>query len=258
MKFNEFLHEALLKTDFLTPIDKDKLIQLIKENCKNTNYDEPILRGMHDKGDYLQVDATKIKRTSKSGSNVHTICLDYHFKKLGYPLRSESLICATYDLKRMTRGYGTVYVILPYDNVDIGVVNNADIFNAEHERLGLEIAQLMEGVADLLKMKSSDIRIDDLSKLKAIIDDTDLTITDNRYDGLWDNAKRLVDDLGRDKLSDKDAVYKYILELYNPRNFMFNKVKPNKIDDYTDTELWFTGNALAIKESLWDELKKDL
>lgn len=258
MKFNEFLHEALLKTDFLKKIDKDKAIELINKHCKSTDYNYALVRGMHDKGDYLDIDAAKIKRDSHSGNNLHTIAFDYNFKKDGYPLRSSSLICATSDLSQMAKGYGTLYKIIPYDDVKLAISDDADIFNAVNNDIKMEVADMMGGVSDTLKLKNSYVRINSLEHLKDIIDNTDLTLTDRQYDDLWAYALKIVDYIDRDKLSNKDHVYKSILELYNPKHYDFNLIKINEIDKFKKREVWFSGKCIAVKMSVWDELEKDL
>lgn len=258
MKYSEFINEVLMKLDFFTKIDKDDAISKIKEYCNSFDYDQALLRGMHDKGDFLEIDSSKIKRNSLSGSNMHTVGFDYYLNKKGLPQRSNSLICATHDLVNMAKGYGTLYVILPFDDVTLGVSDDSDIFNAVNNEYGGEVASIMGGVNEVLKLKSSNDRINDIEHLKKIINDTDLTLTANQYDDLWSDAQKIVDMIGLENLSNKKKVFDTIIGLYDLNKYDFNFIKPKRLNEFKKREVWFSGKCIAIKKSEWEELKKDL
>lgn len=92
----------------------------------------------------METDPTKVERKSANTYNHYTLLLDNLPSWRWYPKRSRSLICST-SQSRATK-YGTVYLVLPFNEAKIGVCSKDDIwrgFNLD-TNLGVFVEDLKE------------------------------------------------------------------------------------------------------------------
>lgn len=128
-------------------MDFDDIINIINTKCKDAMWmihsNSPLFRG--DKSLinysgfpwYSVIDPSKTERSSAHTTNHYTVILDNTPSMQGFPKRSKSLICTTWESKaRDFSGSGDPFIIIPFDNVDIGVVNSGDMWDIEIELFG--------------------------------------------------------------------------------------------------------------------------
>ena len=128
MKFKHYLNEGRSVS-----IDKEAAIGYIKTNCKK-NYNffmkkkDWIFRGVDSiSSEYIIIDTNKGRpRVSANTQNYFTLLMDNLPSWKKYPKRSHSIICAT-DQEN-AKSYGTLYVVIPYDNTNIGIAPDGDIW----------------------------------------------------------------------------------------------------------------------------------
>ncbi len=293
MKYKDFIRESKEETDqtkesHKTVLTKEKAIELIKSKCDINNY---LYRGYKSGGDYLMFDGSKGNRVSRDSSNHHNIILDHLFQQdyNEFALRSKSTICTT------DRGYasnfGDVYRIFPFIENDISIMGGSDMFiknielgNASYivngwnrifENLGVDNKSFSTFISDLTKYW-------DKASVKFIkyLDDH---FGDTDYD-VSDVIKLAKDKVGREYFNSHQTflnkgnfphnvcyllytIFMYadgnlkhqIEKAYDPYVLGMDTIKVNEISKIKgDQEVWFSGKCVAIKESLWREIEKDL
>lgn len=246
MNFSQFLNENI-KNYIDSLHDEYKLIELIKNNCKNYDFNQPIWRGMKDVGRYAIIEGQKGGRVSVNTNNYYTKIIDYNLKKQSgsYPLRSKSIICST-DYSTAL-GFGdTVYLIIPFDNVIIGQCEFDDLWHSEitingHKMKVHKWNQFWDKHNLSDKINSSDDLadqiIDIINKPNKDEDETDLA-------DIFDNKPGIVKDSLR---------LAYSLKSFN---FTFGSTKTLNMGK--DNELWIGGKCIAVKYTYLDSIKKAL
>jgi len=244
-------------------IKKNKTIDLIKENCKQAlnkyKKDIIIFRGIKSNDNFLFVDPKSSKpRRSAHTKNYYTLINDNSSYWKQYPKRSESLICTTSS--NTTEGYGTSYIVLPYDNAKIGVCSKSDywfsfpnlfkladgyydmsLFNNELERLfqQVDIELSDKSYKDLQHSFSLfDITFDhDVDSIDSLINEDSYNILKG-YDKVWD-------------------LMKHFNTLLAPEPNKFDLYKINNLDGDVDKEVWTDSKAVLINinnKDILDEL----
>ena len=131
MKFSEFLIEENLGRRKI--ISREEAKETIRNNCmdmakKYVNEKQGIFRGTWIKNDFLLGDSNNKIRKSANTENYYTLLIDNSPKWIKYPKRSESFICSSTE--NNASGYGTVYLVLPFDNTKIAICPENDFWNS--------------------------------------------------------------------------------------------------------------------------------
>lgn len=164
------LHEA-----YRTPIKSlDDLKALLNKHCGDAlkTFSTPIVRGMRDGGDFLILRGEDGHRESRNTSNYYTRILDHVLGEDGFPLRSKSIICASWPNQDHAALYGPLHMLFPMNDVPIGVCQGPDIFttkitlggkelyihefNDEFEREGVDSSSFDRIVSDLEHLKDTE------------------------------------------------------------------------------------------------------
>lgn len=297
MKFIDFLNEKKNETDITkeshkTVLTKEKAIELIKSKCDVKNY---LYRGYKSGGDYLMFDGSKGSRVSPDSSNHHNIILDHIISNEynEFSLRSKSTICTT-D-KGYADNYGEVYRVFPFKDIDVSVMGDSDIFdkrveigNASYsingwnnifDNMNLDnksYNSFINGFKKYWDNMSSEFidNLDEYFKLIKKTDDYDLqdvikVAEEEIHDEFYGNQSILINS---DNFDNDIGYLLYTIFMYQTDNI--NRIIENAYDPYElnmevinvsdiskikgSQEVWFSGKCVAIKESLWDEIKKDL
>ena len=131
MKLQELLVTRI--SEDVTPIaDLDKAISLIKDKCSDCirllKARKFIYRGWGGKVDVDTINLVDpITRKSIDTSNFYTLIFDNHPEMTEFPKRSKSLIASNNHIS--AGGYGWPTILIPFNGVKIGIVNNPDIWD---------------------------------------------------------------------------------------------------------------------------------
>lgn len=260
MKFIDFLNEAIGNTKFIKSISDDEIINLIKTKCKNANLKNPLLRGMHDVGDYLEMNGKDVNRTALHGNNLHTICFNHNFEGTKFAPRSKSIICASGNSTSFVKTYGTPYVVIPFDDVDLSVcMDSVDIFFASNTVLNTDVVQISNLLTDNLLRTYAKKTYNSIDDIKKDILKIDLDKIGTEYHRN-SKFKSIVDFIGIENIKTKnvDAIMEKILELYDPKNYEFKVIKNSDTKLKGKCEVWFSGMCVAIKKTKWNEILNQL
>lgn len=242
MDFKQYLTERTKKS-----ISEDEVIEIIKSNCKNININWPLYRGMTIGPAYQIIDTSNSYRISANTTNHYTIMIDRVLNKLdpSYPKRSKSLICST------NRGYadlyaedhmddnGALYVIVPFDDVVLGVCPTKDIWE----------------IKTLLGNKYRTIHdINSMMFFARVPDDSYEDILDFLISDKWDrNRNHELDECFPLGITKEDADKK-LMSMYSNDNLKFSFIKSNEISSYKNNEVWFSGKCIAILARKWKNI----
>ena len=142
-------------------LDEREFDQIRKDNCKNwTKAKTSLYRGQIDLCPYVYTDPRGLKRSSIEKISAHVDAIDNLPSWSKYPTYSESVIGSS-ELHFYLSGYGKIYEIIPFDNIDIAVCSKEDIW----ESLG------GHGDEDPIRMTQKlldDLGIDKIEDLKKV------------------------------------------------------------------------------------------
>lgn len=230
MKFIQFLNEKYKES-----LTEEEVKKIINEKCKNFDPETPIWRGMSNSGDFVKVTGEKGFRKSANTTNHYTVLID-HFSDNDAPLRSKSIICSTE--KSYAKNFGnTVYVIVPYDDTIIGVVNNPDMW-------GLEVSfnSGYRGEIDELNV---------LYQKKGIKDISYETIKNGIIDLIKKEDEEIIEIFG----DDVSKIDRELHDAYHPESLHFDYMNTKQYSKYyNNSELWISGPCIAIKENKFKNL----
>lgn len=109
-------------------LTEEEFNQILKTSCKNwTKAKTSLYRGQVDLGPYVYTDPSGTYRKSIEDINTHIELMDNLDSWKGYPKYSSSIIGST---SKGVSGYGKVYEIVPFDNINIGVCPGKDIWES--------------------------------------------------------------------------------------------------------------------------------
>jgi len=239
MRLKQFLNEGRS-----VGIDEDTAKNEIKKNCWN-NYKfflkkrEWIFRGIKHKSDvYLKIDSnTGTPRVSSNAwYNYYTLLMDNLPSWSKYPLRSRSIICSTEE--DSAESYGTLYVVIPYDNTNVGIAPDGDIWysfkmgilNDFNEFLGRAFIShgLKVNKNSYKDLKRALIKVNKLGKMDG-----------DRYN-----------------IFDKDRdVIKQIDRIMSPEYNGFKRGIKNMSDN---NEIWIQGKSILVNEEIFWGMMEDI
>jgi len=139
MKIEELILERerpIRNQKYRFPLEEVKAWKMIARYCKDAvpDLNTPIVRGMRGSSAEHKVQmfhGAAGERESANTSNYYTVILDHVLSPLGFPKRSASIICANWKNRGHASGYGTMYAIIPFDGVKIGVCPYHDMWETE-------------------------------------------------------------------------------------------------------------------------------
>lgn len=249
MKFLEFLNEHTYKLEGFDNIEEAK--NIFYEKCGDMNINDPLWRGMRGTTRCYILSGEHGNRKSINTTNYYTYIIDHFIKKEGngYPLRSNSIICATNPMRNNLGVYGPkTYAIFPYNNVKIGLLPTHDIWrlssDEENKYRMLRLNNMYEeyGISD----KSYE---EFLSSLKEYINNYKEHEEDSMLDHIGND---LIDIFGTDanKVEDK------LEELYGIDNLKIKFITNKDLKDIKNDkrELWISGKCLAIEKTIYEKM----
>lgn len=234
MSFKNFLTES--KKSHYNDISQEEMIALTNKNVSDSSKFD-IYRGSYywDNNKSYIIDTSKTTRKSANTYNYYTIVIDKILGEKGYPLRSKSIICS--NNKEVSSNFGTLKVIIPFDDALIGIVPEEDIWYvnlSEVDRVTFEDFANCLGSYDI-SVNSYDEIVNGIIKIINDYDEflkseckTDFKKLFNNIDGNYDAVdKRLREVFDLDKMGFKFATGK----TYRKQS--------------TKNEIWISGKSIA-------------
>lgn len=238
MKYKDFKFVLLNENSDATRLTKLSFMNAIKtynEKCIHVN--QMIYRGSN--GNYTNysiLTGNVGTRRSVETSNYYTMIFDelIEEKNKNYPLRSKSIICST--SKEYSSDFGDVYVIIPFKDVVVGVVNSMDIWDSTIKSLSIKE---WNDIYD--KHNISDDSIDKMAKDILDIDDHSFN---EKFGGV--SLSQLYN-------KEKD-IAEQIKSQYSLDKLGFEFVKNEDINDIGNrSEVWIGDQCLCIKEDEYEQ-----
>lgn len=242
MKLTDIIVERkrpLKSSSYRYSVEEEKAWKMILKHCKDSipHMDTPIVRGMRGNSAeniFMIINGAAGERKSRNTKNFYTVILDHVLTPLGFPKRSASIICGNWKNRSHANGYGTLYAIIPFDGVKIGVCPGEDMFDTEI-KLGNKTHNISRWNEEFDKLDISDD--DTYSDMVGMLEMKAETAEDEGWedsDQYW--LKAFLDQNGD----------KVIKEAYT-KPFTLTTTKESAYDDGAEHELWIGGKCIAIE-----------
>jgi len=235
MRYSQYL----LQEDRSKVLSYNDCVDLLDKNCKSAikEYfnDNIIYRGIKNIKPYLYIDPKKYSRSSANTTNYYTLINDNspYWKK--YPKRSQSIICATAEM--LSKEYGSLYIVLPYDGAKIGVCPDTDYWYS-------------------FDVNSNIYSMDYFNDtLENIFDSINIPLHDDSYKNIVKSFEAF-DKQYKNDISSNDDLMKSLLKDYkgNLLDQLQKLLSPNK----NDFELKKIGDDLPYNKEVWTDGKSIL
>lgn len=252
-KFLKYINEGY-GSSRVTEISEFEIKNLIKNNCKKS-VNQSVWRGTryfdNDFG-YGEASESKFERTSANTLNYYTLIIDNHPSWKKYPKRSKSFVCST--TQSYASGYGSLFRVIPFDNVEVGICPAEDMWSSFKKITAL--GQYMW----------------QLQSLFDITPDIDTTNLQNDYKKLIKSLNKLGSFLrnqNEKELKELSNIipweyYKYtnnfkwnvtfsdyIIAILNPKNNNFKLQKAGNMNVSGEKEVWFSGPSVFINYRMY-------
>lgn len=245
MNFIDFLNESTESPYKTKRLSDTEILKVFNENCSNMKFDRPLWRGMRGDSEGYILQGEKGARKSINTSNHYTIIIDHFIKENGkpdWPLRSKSVICASYKNQDHASSFGSeLYAIFPFDDVTCGVTPEDDIWAIK-------------------------FRKNERYSMTTLNEDYSMNgIKANSYSSIVNGIKEFLKDesnseekLYRFFKPNENHIEKFLKELYFDE-IGFEYMKSDKVDKLNDKrEIWLSGKCLAVSYKAWNNLLKSI
>ncbi len=232
----------------------EKTKELYRENCQEHGFNNTqIYRGVSGQPKLYFLNPSRNKRSSPSSDGYYSLIMDNSGFWSGYPKRSKSIICST--SQSYASSFGTLYLVIPYDNSNFGVCPNDDIWRSFDFSEFEEIDDLMNFDNHLNKISekilNEKLNSTNFNKFKGQIIEIGRKIVNNK--GLSSTSFLLEKYLN----STADDLLFYIERLLDPeKNGFKTKEYTSKFNLFGNREVWSDGEFLLIQHDLIDSFKK--
>lgn len=250
MKYTDFLNEANAEVSkMFKSINKETLIELLKTKCKKTVRNNVVLyRGMRSSADFVHGHGENGNRKSIKISNHYTKIIDEQLSASDndYPLRSKSIICTNYE--GHAKNFGDVYMVIPFDNILVGITNSYDIWYTKVNIGNLKNYQLfkLNTIWDSIGIDDSFTSIEQFAKM-----------IEREYQSMvkgYSSENRQLLDMF-EGIKDIKAE---VIKAYDIKNLKLTFKRSHLFKSESEREVWFSGECVMIKKSLWDEIKDEI
>lgn len=283
--YNNFINELYNRGDMdieyidqrMDNLSEEKFMELYKKNCTQYVVGKEIYRGIdplhiNNISNYMLIDPKKVKRTSIERENIHTFLMSELPEWKDYPKRDHSVIGIPNinDIKM----YGEAYVLIPYDNANIGICPNDNIWSSFPMNGTLSInswSRLLENMGLIKYVDSYDLSrlkkhfIND-EKFKIVVVDSNkykFTISileKNKENDLYVQIDKLYlpnYDI-KSFIATMEGLWNIMIDYFSPKNF-----ENKNYNDYIKTQsnfkaIWTDSKCLLIKNELYQKLKNEL
>lgn len=215
------LKSLLLKESRSKSLSFEKFKDLYKKNCKeHTPQSQEIYRGTESGYKYGFINPSNYTRTSTGDvKNHYTLLIDNLPGWSEYPKRSKSVIC-TMD-SSVAKGYGNLYVVIPFDDEKIGIAPEGDVWNSFQKGIekNLDFLNLhsdslpnVNTMLDLFYVFLKEGEVDGLDDSEFSILWKQIGEISNNFDEVYRNMKRFQSDMEYRLDFDLDRYYKQVFK----------------------------------------------
>lgn len=251
MRAKQFIKEAPVKPYAREELTVENALAVIKEHCSQSlgmiTGNTPLFRGMNNHSeDLLNVWPETGIRKSQNTSNHYTQLLSNCPYMRGFPQRNKSIICSTSS--SIARGYGggynNLFAIIPYDNVEIGVCPEDDLWDTKVE---IDEFNWYGGMVSFNRWLSIDMRLpESFAAMKVALNNP----ASSTYS----------------KVKSEFAKHNIPGEPIELINILFNALRPEKLgfkllspaqfvaNVPERKECWVSGPCVAIRTILWESI----
>ena len=248
--FKLFLEASKTAPPNYEKFDLEKAVELFREHCKDAvkmvSLDAPIYRGTSREmtGAFL-VDPSKTERISQNTSNYYTMLFDNNPDNSKFPKRGRSFICST--KRYISRGYGQLYALIPFDGVAIGEVHETDFWNLKVNVLGNKVG------VETLNSLFSQMNLDATPESFKNVTSDSLSVTHFRKYGS-EVIFRKYDEENVDEFLDN--FYENCLDLYNGEKLGLSVATTKNVKINEEQEVWVGGKCLMFDfEKTWQAFR---
>jgi hypothetical protein len=249
MRAQQFIKEAPVKPYAREELTVESALAVIKEHCSQSlgmiNGNSPLWRGMNNHSeDLLNIWPETGIRKSQNTTNQYTQLLSNSPFMRGFPQRNKSIICST--SMAVARGYGggynNLFAIIPYDNVEIGVCPEDDLWDTmvevdEFNWYG-KMSMFNEWLDNHMRLPEQ------FADMKAALKNPDSVA--------YKTVSRRFLDAGR--TDDPEALIPILFKALQPKRLGFQLLSPSQFVANVPSrkECWVSGPCVAIRNTLWD------
>lgn len=232
-------------------ITEEKAVYLLNKNCKRSvkawKRGDGIYRGIPSNNSFMLYDTkTSLKpRESANAENYYTLLIDNSPAWKKFPKRSQSLICTTND--GYASGYGSTFIVFPYDNGVIGVSPDDDFWFSFQSTLRESLnrwTNSLNRVFQRLDIDLSDKSYEGIVKSFKEFDDT------MKVSGGESGLTSLIISTGADWLKnyfDYNNILKLVDDKLNPSNNNFKLVKAGYPLPDKKVEVWTDAKSVLVE-----------
>lgn len=248
------LTEAAVGADLqYSPLSVEEVINLLETHCSDAQWmvdnNNPIWRGLKylatDVPGYY-IDPSKTVRKSQNTTNYYTIIWDHHPDWKGWPKRSRSLI-ATSNLD-YAGWYGNAFAAIPYNGVQIGVVNVGDLHDVK-VNLGPWTSTYPQINRELDRL---DIPHTSYEALMRYTNSLDFYIGA----GNSDDTRGIIVNLINGAPTPMEGLFDlFSMERMDPKPTLHTTKTLQSAPGWDETEVWIGGPCLLISHEMWTQLQ---
>ena len=244
-------------------ISVDETKELLATKCSDAyknfiQYNRRIFRGVESASvNTLFIDPSKHTRISRNTKNFYTLIVDNSPRWDKYPKRSKSIICSSDE--DGADGYGTLYLVFPFDDANIGVCPRGDFWVSFREGFGNTDISFLNDCIDYLGSL--------YSKHKDNILDYDNTMTYNELLSVFNIFDNNKNELKEKMDNNKSRMYSYYKEtlapylnsnvkfidfaekILDPATNKFSTTTPKEYRVPSSREVWTDSPSVLIKLS---------
>lgn len=216
-------------------MNEEQIIEWCEENASAfMKNGKAIFRGTFDDLTGL-LDTRGLKRSSANSYNYYNLWIDNHPTWIGYPKRSQSLICSTdFD---SAENFGSVYLIIPKDNTPIGVCPEHDMWGSFND-----ISHIMPNgdLNDFMHVMRAALPTGGTFNTWAELTRA-LKRTTIEWSGKTNSLKNFMVD------TDCENLWDLFEEVFDPESNSFTLSNSSNFSGLPNREVWVSGDIMQIE-----------
>lgn len=248
--FTTLKEEAVNEKPKYHDLQVQTAIQALNKYAKDALWmlhdDTPLYRGDPDriaeKTGFAIVNTSGTERKSQNTSNFYTVILDNHPDRQQFPKRSRSFICTTIRSSATGYAHGSPNIIIPFDGVPIGAVNQRDMWSTYLEMFGRSLS--IEDFNDYYKSFRIAPTMQSFEAAAKSMKDPTSKLSKNFIDTFGEQQYKKV----------KDDFMKVIFDAYSAKKTGHTLHTTANLKG-VEGEVWVGGKVIVINQNMWFKLR---